>query len=75
MCGVKKKSATSKYLFGKWILSNQKKKKKTKKKKKKEKKQGPEHSERNFDLPPICLKNVYRRPLPGRELSPEVPIV
>ena len=69
MCGVKKKSATSKYLFGKWILSNQKKKEKKKKKK------GPEHSERNFDLPPICLKNVYRRPLPGRELSPEVPIV
>ena len=69
MCGVKKKSATSKYLFGKWILSNQKKKEK------KKKKQGPEHSERNFDLPPICLKNVYRRPLPGRELSPEVPIV
>ena len=39
------------------------------------KNQSPKHSGRNFDLPPICLKNIYRRTLPGRELSPEVPII
>ena len=37
--------------------------------------QGPKDSGRNFNLPPNCIKNEDRGPVPGREPSPQITVV